>query len=289
MSMGPPPQAVQDLPIGDTVKAAYGSVLGGFPGLVRVALVPLAMSFLLYGLQLAMRDSNAVKILIELLLLVPYTLFAVSWHRTVLLGQATSAPLVPVWQSRHWRFLGYTLIITAISYGFTMLYVPLLSPLVADGSTVGLWQPLLLMFLLLFGTYVILRLSFVFPAVAVDESYSFADSWRHTRNQGLRLMAAMFLTLLPAMAGVMIIGQFRLNVVPPNMDPGAPVVPDAGDPAAFGPVAQAIELVLRYILIALSLGVLSTAFRTCTGWVPDLPGPPLAPLSGNPPDNDQDT
>ncbi len=289
MSMGPPPQAVQDLPIGDTVKAAYSSVLGGFPGFVRVALVPLAMSILLYGLQLALRGSTAVTIVVELLLLVPYTLFAVAWHRIVLLGQATPAPMVPVWQSRHWRFLGYTLIMTAISYGFAAPYVPLLSPLATGGSTVSLWQPLLLMFLLLFGTYVVLRLSFVFPAVAVDESYRFADSWRHTKNQGLRLMAAMFLTLLPAMAGVMIILQFLMNVVPPNMDSGTSVVPNAGDSAAFGPVAQAIELVLRYILIALSLSVLSTAFRTCTGWVPDLPGPPLAPLSGRPPEDGQDT
>ncbi len=290
MSMGPPPQAVQDLPIGDTVKAAYGSVLSGFPGLVRVALVPLAMSILLYGLQLALRGSTVVAILVELLLLVPYTLFAVSWHRTVLLGQAAPPmPMAPVWQSRHWRFLGYTLIVTAISYGFTLLYGPFVAPIVTDGSAPSPWLGLLLMFMLLFGTYVVLRLSFVFPAVAVDESYRFADSWRHTKGQGLRLMAAMFLALLPAMAGIMIILQFLLNVMGPLSGPATSMDPGADGSFTMGPTAQLIDLVLRYLLIALSLGVISTAFKTCTGWVPDLPGPPLTPLPGEAFDDDQDT
>ena len=217
-----------------------------------------------------------------MLLLLPYTLFAVAWHRIVLLEQAAlPTPVVPVWQRRHWRFLGYTLIVTAISYGFSLLYGPLVAPLLAEDPAVSLWQPLLLMFLLLFGTYVVLRLSFVFPAAAVDESYGFGDSWRHTKDQGLRIMAAMFLTLLPATVGILIILQFLLTF--------AAAVSGSTDPTALGPVARIIDLVLRYVLIALSLGVISTAFKTCTGWVPDQPGPPLAPLPGQPPDDSQDT
>ena len=174
MSMGPPPQAVQDLPVGDTVKAAYSSVFGRFAELIRAALAPIVVSFLLYGLRLAAGDNPAVAVLAELLLLLPYTLFAVAWHRVVLLGPAaTPAPMVPVWRKRHWRFLGYTLIVTAISYGFSLLYGPLITPLATDSSVISLPEALLLMFMLLLGTYVILRLSFVFPAVAVDESYGF--------------------------------------------------------------------------------------------------------------------
>ena len=282
MSMGPPPKAVEDLPVGDTVKAAYNSVFGRFPELIRAALVPIAISFVLFGLQLAVRESPAVAVLVELLLLLPYTLFAVAWHRVVLLGPAAMpTPVVPAWQRRHWRFLGYTLIVTAISYGFSLLYGPLIAPLFTEGSTFSPWEALLLMFILLFGTYVILRLSFVFPAVAVDESYRFADSWRHTKDQGLRLMAATFLTLLPAMLGILVILQFALSIVS--------AVSGGADPAALGPVAQVIDLVLRYVIIALSLGVISTAFRTCTGWVPDVRRPPLTPLAGGPDEDDQDT
>jgi len=290
MSVGPPPRAVQDLPVGDTMKAAYASVFGRFAELIRAALVPLAMSFLLYGLMLAVRGTPAVVVLVELLSLLPYTLFAVAWHRVVLLGQAAMpTPVMPVWQRRHWRFLGYTLIVTALTYGFSLLYAPLIAALLVEGSTVNLWQSLLLMFMLLFGTYVVLRLSFVFPAVAVDESYRFADSWRHTKDQGLRLLGAMFLTLLPAMAGIMIMFQFLLSLLSPLQGPSASVVSVPEDPTAFGPVAQAINLVLRYVIIALSLGVISTAFKTCTGWVPDLPGAPLSPISGGPPDDEEET
>ncbi len=282
MSMGPPPQAVQDLPVGDTVKAAYHSVFAGFAELIRAAHVPLVISFFLYALQLTVQERSDIAIMAEVLLLLPYTLFAVAWHRIVLLEQAAlPTPVVPVWQRRHWRFLGYTLIVTAISYGFSLLYGPLVAPLLAEDPAVSLWQPLLLMFLLLFGTYVVLRLSFVFPAAAVDESYGFGDSWRHTKDQGLRIMAAMFLTLLPATVGILIILQFLLTF--------AAAVSGSTDPTALGPVARIIDLVLRYVLIALSLGVISTAFKTCTGWVPDQPGPPLAPLPGQPPDDSQDT
>ena len=282
MSMGPPPRAVEDLPVGDTMKAAYHSVFGGFAELFKAVAVPLLVSFLLYALQRGAGDGSAIAILAELLLLLPYTLFAVTWHRFVLLEQAAMpTPIVPVWQTRHWRFLGYTLIVTAISYGFSLLYAPLIAPLVAGDTEVVLWQPMLLIFLLLFGTYVILRLSFVFPAAAVDESYGFADSWRHTKDQGLRLMAAMFLTLLPATVGFLVVLQFVLTF--------ASAVSGSTDPAALGPVAQVVDVVLRYILIALSLSVISTAFKTCTGWVPDLSGPPLTPLPGDPPDDDEDT
>ena len=121
----------------------------------------------------------------------------------------------------------------------------------------------------------------MFPAASVDESYGFADSWRHTKDQGLRLMAAMFLTLLPATVGILIVLQFVLTF--------ASAVSGGTDPTMLGPLARLVDLVLRYILIALSLGVISTAFKTCTGWVPDVPGPPLTPLPGEPPDDDQDT
>jgi hypothetical protein len=281
MSIGPPPSAVQDLQVGDTVKAAYASVFGRFATLIRAALVPLVISFLLYGLQLAARGSPALVVLADLLLLLPYTLFAVTWHRVVLLGPAAMpAQMTPVWQRRHWRFLGYTLIVTAISYGFSLLYGPLIVPLITGSSAISLWQALLLMFMLLLATYVILRLSFVFPAVAVDEGYGFAEAWRHTKDQGLRLMAAMFLTLIPAMLGILVILQFLLTI--------ASAVSGAADPSALGPVAQVIDLVLRYVIIALSLSVISIAFKVCTGWVADVRGPPVGPLAGGP-DDGQDT
>lgn len=279
MSTGPPPRAVQDLPVGDTVKAAFRSVLGRLADLIRAAFVPLLISFVLYGLQLAVRDSPALSVLAELLLLLPYTLFAVAWHRLVLLGPAEApAPMAPVWQKRHWRFLGYTLIVTAISYGFSLLYGPLIAPLLSEGSAIRVGEALLLMFMLLLATYLVLRLSFVFPAVAVDERYGFADSWRHTKDQGLPLLAAMFLTLIPAMLGMLMILQFLLVFVAADSSAAEP-----------GALARAIDLVLRYVIIALSLSVLSIAFKVCTGWIPDLPGPPIGPLPGGPAEDGQDT
>ena len=285
--MGPPPRAVQDLPVGGTVKAAFSSVVSQPAALIRAALVPMVMFYLLYGLQLAVGDNIAGTVVVDLLQLFPHTLFAVAWHRVVLLGPAAMpVPMVPVWQKQHWRFLGYTLIFMAIGYGFELLYGPLIAPLMTQGSEVGLLP--LLMITLLLASYVSLRLSFVFPAAAVDERYGFADSWRHTKGQGLRLMVAMFLVLILAILGLILI-ILGLSMILDFLLTIVFTIFGASERPAAGPVAMAIVLPLGYVIFALSVSVISIAFRTCTGWVPDLPGPAPVPLPGGPPDDGEDS
>jgi hypothetical protein len=283
MSMGPPPGAIQNLPVLETAGDAYRSVFGQLPNLARIALLPFMLTTVLMVPALTVGDNALLAALLNLLQLVPYTLFGVSWHRLVLLGpQAAGTAVFPGWQPRHWRFYGYALIITvlnlALIHGVGLVTGG--APLDASGEIDS--QELMkfsLAFLagLLILTYVVLRLSFVFPAVAVDEAYRLGHAWRHSRGQGLRLIAAMFVTLGPALlAGWMVIGM-----VVAVLSGGTPPGP------LTGALAYLLMSALGYVVLALSLSVISTAFRTCTGWIPGPPaGPPARVPGQNEPFND---
>ena len=285
MSMGPPPAPLSDLPIGASVSAAYRSVFGRFGYLMRAALVPFLLSLVIMVLSRAAGESPVLIQVLGLLTLGPYTIFAVAWHRAVLLDAAP--PLIPVWEKRHWRFLGYLLIITAVSYGASFLYQPvvaslLLTPEGLETSTLETPAVLFALVSLVLVMYLFLRISFVFPAVAVDEHYGLALAWRHSKGQGLRLFGAMFTTMILAYLGVMIVLQIALT-------PFIGALQKSEDTAFLLMAVESLNLALNYILIALSLSLISIAFRTCTGWIPDMPGPPGGPLAGIPPNDDAGT
>jgi hypothetical protein len=138
-------------------------------------------------------------------------------------------------------------------------------------------------------TYVMMRLSFVFPAVAVDEAYRLKHSWTHTKGQGLRLLGALILTAIPMLAllwtASALFGAFLFTepVAPAGQGSAAP---EAQVEAFFAEnsvaifVSQVVLAALNYVLMALVVSVVSIAFRTCTGWVPAPGGPPdLSPPS----------
>jgi len=117
-----------------------------------------------------------------------------------------------------------------------------------------------------------MRLSFVFPAVAVDEAYRLKHSWTHTKGQGLRLLGALFLTAIPVLALAWVVSAL-FGVLPfaePEAQMGAVIAENSV--AIF--VSQVVVVALNYVLMALVVSIISIAFRSCTGWVPALGGPP---------------
>lgn len=266
----PPPQAMQPVPIAGTVRAAYSSVFGQLNLLARAAFLPFLLS-----LVLIIGGNPIFNMLVALLRLVPYTIFAIAWHRLVLLGPERANPtFFPGWSRRHWRFLGNALMILAITTAVitaasiaTVMFMQgdgaapdeaALLRTVATAAALGL--PLVI--------YITLRLAFVFPAVSVDEGYRLRDAWRHTKSQGLRLMLVMFLTLAP----FLLLEFLLFNAL------------------ATGLIGNTVGYILGnlvgYISLALSLSVISSAFRACTGWIPaePAPGPPTALGEGDKPE-----
>lgn len=283
----PPPGAIRALPIWPTVAEAYGRVFLHLGLVARAGALPFALSILLTGLGLSAMHSPLAGILIALASLVPYTLFGVSWHRVTLLGApAAPPPLLPGWKQRHWRFLGYLAAVILIVYALILVLSLAGGALLSLGTAAGGPGATTRIALLAAGGaivfYVLLRLSFVFPAVAVDETYGLRHSWTHTRGQGLRLFAAMLLTVVPlvllAWAKTAIVDGALLGGLESESGEAMPTPEEISawvrDNAPGLMVSQLINAALGYIGMALTLSVASIAFRICTGWVPSAPPGP---------------
>ncbi len=279
--MAPPPSAVQLVPIGETIRTAYASVFGQIGLVAKTAFLPFLISAVLVVPSLSARDNLVLVVIVSLLRLVPYTLFGVTWHRLILLGSRAAPPVVfPGWQRRHWRFYGFALAITALTTALVAVVSVASLGFTGGGAdpesaelTMGVLVAILVAMLL--AIYFMLRFSFVFPAVAVEEPYGLGDAWRHTRGQGLRLMLVMFLALSPVvLLGWMVIG---ILVAPLTEPPGAGSLAVSG-----GVIAYTLGTALGYLSLALSLSVISSAFRICTGWIPAAP-PPASGAGGGAP------
>ncbi len=282
MSHTPPPLAIRKLPVGATFAEAYNLVFGRLGLLVRAAVFPYLISTLLAVLSLTAPSNWALTALVVILGFVPYTIFGVSWHRLTLLGPSAGAPSVtPAWDRRHSRFLGYALAVTLIGYALSIVIVlsGVLLAVPLGGSAV------LVLVVVVGGSivffYMMMRLSFVFPAVAVDEAYRLAHAWTHTRGQGFRLIGLMILTAVPMVAVSWALGGilglvFLGDLTMPTGTEGAPpeaVMQDfaAGNTASFI-VVQLIMVAFNYLLTAVMVAAISIAFRSCTGWVPAAGG-----------------
>ena len=273
MSMGPPPAAVQRVPIRATATAAYRTVFGQLDQLIRAALLPFLLNTVLVAPTLMATGNPLVFVVMVLLTLVPYTLCGVTWHRLALLGKPSApAPVFPGWQRRHWRFYGYALVIMGLNVVLQFgLEIALGGPPIDESGEVIAEQVMRFLLVMSCGfavfAYLALRLSFVFPAVAVDENYGLKHAWSHTAGQGFRLMAIMVITLFPVLLVGMTVIVMAVGALAPS-----------GGSAGPGGHALAYMLMsaLLYVLVALSLAVISTAFRICTGWVAAAPGTPVA-------------
>ncbi len=275
----PPVNPVQRLQVLETVKTAYSGVFASLGPLFRAALLPFVLSLLINLMESTLpTEAFGPRFLLAVCGMFPYVIFAVAWHRFVLLGPAKADPkTLPPLGARHLRFAVALFALVAIMFGVVLALGLLMAHLMAlfGGVPVGVGEQLgpasapILLLALAFAMvilYVFLRLSFVLPAISVDEAYKFKDSWRNTRGQGWSLVGAVLLASLPLLLVGMILTLFFGMGVAQSEGPGFTVL------SLFFLVSAA----LSYISSALTVSILSMAFRTCTGWYPgEDAGPPV--------------
>ncbi len=279
----PPREALRKLPVIKTVREAYARVFRNPRLLARASLMPFSLSIALIALGFSVPVTSSLGFLSAILGLLPYTFFGVAWHRLTLLGPVAGAPpLLPAWRQRHWRFLGYLLAVMLIGYGaiamvFSLAFAVVQPEIEAMSAGLGL--------MIFAGTailaFIMARLSFVFPAVSVDESYRLRHAWTHTKGQGLRLIGATLLASAPMVALIWAVSGIlgALLIAAPAAVPGQDGLPPEARAQAFVDanlgalmLTQAIGAAINYVLMALMVSVISIAFRTCTGWVPAASG-----------------
>jgi hypothetical protein len=279
----PPREALRKLPVIQTVREAYVRVFRNPRLLARASLMPFSLSMALIALGFSVPVTSSLGFLSAMLGLLPYTFFGVAWHRLTLLGPVAGAPpLLPAWRQRHWRFLGYLLAVMLIGYAaiamvFSLAFAVVQPEIEAMSAGLGL--------MIFAGTailaFIMARLSFVFPAVSVDESYRLRHAWTHTKGQGLRLIGATLLAAAPMVALIWAVSGIlgALLISAPAAVPGQDGLPPEARAQAFVDanlgalmLTQAVGAAINYVLMALMVSVISIAFRTCTGWVPAASG-----------------
>lgn len=285
----PPTQAIANIPIMGSFQAAYAIVLGNLNHFLRAAALPILLTWLI-GLMASLSGgiSFGAALVILLASLIPHVLFAVTWYRFVLRGpQEAAPPLFPRWQVSHWRYLGFLFRLLAFQLlmGFVMAIVLASSIINANPEIVG--QPIdpatitMEMFsakdiltgfvLAAISFYISLRWSFAFPATSVDEEYGFVHSWRHSKGQGLRLIGAVLITIIPV-AVVLFLVDWMISAAVGGMTVTADG--EISAPWAFLLLDLFIKLPLQFLVYALYCTVIANAFRATTGWVPHSSPPP---------------
>lgn len=253
--------AANPLPIAVSVARAYrtvGELIGHLP---RAVAAPYILSLLLALPIVLMPDNLAVQILFGLLGPVPNTLFAVAWHRLVILGpQVATPPPLPAWKRRHWRFLGYSLLFIVLSVLplSAMAFVVGALSIASGSAPAGL--AVLTVPLIIAQIYLVLRWCLVLPASTLDEDYRLRHSWAHSKGQVLRLLAILVLILVPMIVLMLIAG----SLLGAMLEPGGEGQLSAGQFVLF----HLVTAVISYLATALWITAISQAFRDLAGWYP---------------------
>ena len=283
LSSTPPSGPVARLPVVQTAVDAYRFTLQRIGQVVTAAVVPFSLSMLiaLINYNLGEGPFTFVTILVDLF---AYAIFAVAWHRALLVNEAPS--LIPRLGNRQLRFwlmgLLIALVMTGVTFVLTLQFglLAIVAGVAGAGAAgagaadAGQWAvalfvlPVLLLCLLC--AYLFARFSFVFPAAAVDERFGLGASWRTTAGNAWRLIGAYLLAILPMMVavlGLMAVTSGLLGVAVPIGGPVQTIEPAmGGGGAVFVIVAFSV---VNYIFAAVFVSLLSLSFRTCTGWVAD--------------------
>ena len=157
-----------------TIWGAFGYVYVYRTPFAKALLVPIAILVILGAIPIQ-EPGSALMVLLTILPLFIYTLLAITTHRIILLGPES----VPEWGVYIPRKREFHFVLYSIGMGLCMIPLGFLALI----PTVG-WVIAVIAII-----YMMARLSLVFPAIATDQSWSFPDSWKATRNhQALMLI-----------------------------------------------------------------------------------------------------
>jgi len=184
------------LPVVATCIAGYRAVYDEWDSLVRLAAWPFIwlVAAQLAGKAIAAVFSDSVGGLVAVLSYLVVIPFAVSWLRTLILGQKPlTFEQVRIGRTEV-KFLAYSLLIPLVSY----------LPAFAFGAVVIFLKrntqllPLVAILLALSaGAYVSLRLWLVCPEIAIDVFQHLRSSWQKTHGAVSRIFAIALLMELP--------------------------------------------------------------------------------------------
>lgn len=204
------------VPVWKTVTATYGTGFGTHPAqLLKRLWLPLALSLGILALEIAARNNGgsltrwqawAVAFLPGFVDVIPYTVFAVAWHRLLLLeAEARGRPTS--WRREHSSFIVCALVLFVVlnvtQMGLAYLWhdvaASAMTSTADDENTAMVWAvlPLLSLVCCLALLYLWARTCLVFPVAALGSAMSPRTSWRRTRGHGVNIAVVCIMVNLP--------------------------------------------------------------------------------------------
>lgn len=250
------------LPVWQTVKAGYGETTRNFGAFLTAAAVPFALSVTLAAVMAEAPERRSLTLLRSLLEIMIIAVFEVAWYRHLLLKSPEARPrLLPRPGRRLVPYLGYAWLLGAASFPALIAMEPF-----AEGPGSAL-QIAIVIVLVGAALYLNIRFTFAFIWIAVDESGRLGDSWRRTKGNGLRLLAALTLIAM-LILGVLLVGIFLLELVfPDTMIMTRLGTTDAGSGLHW--VSLTSGQALTYLLYGVSCAAFVQALRSLGGWTGD--------------------
>ncbi|MCZ6744568.1 MAG: hypothetical protein O7D31_07820 [Alphaproteobacteria bacterium] len=193
-------------PVWDMAWGSYRFIFVNFDRFLALAWFPITISFI--GFIPDFLPHPAIRWVLHILLTMgAYAIFAVRWHRFVLLDDH-SGVLSDLPSLRNLRFFLYTLAFMWMPW-VPSIIIQYLYPIksVGDGGTLS---PLFI-FAVIFGNVMILvlfRLVLLLPAAAIDKPISVRGAWRKMGGNTWNLIGAFVLIIIPLVIFALMLSGF---------------------------------------------------------------------------------
>lgn len=206
------------LPVVRILTRTVGVIASKRAALLRALILP-ATVLTLFELLVDFRPENILLgLAVTPVDLIVTTIYLVSCHRIVLLGDAAIPNRWSVYfTERELRFLLWSILLGVIMAAILVLAVAVVFVMAfaLDGFQRYRFQAIGAVFgaALAAILYVDARLSLVFPVTAIGRAASFRESWRLTSGNGWRLASILGIAAAPVVA---IVAYLMLGVTPPG-------------------------------------------------------------------------
>lgn len=192
-------------PVWDMAWGSYRFIFANFDRFLALAWFPIAISFISFIPDFL--PHPAILWVLHVLTMGAYAIFAVRWHRFVLLDDH-SGVLSELPSLRNLRFFLYTLafmwmpavpsIIIQYLYSFNS---------VADGEAFSL--PLSFPLIIGYVIFLVLfRLALLLPTAAIDKPISVQDAWRKMGGNTWNLIGAFVVIIIPLVISALMLSRF---------------------------------------------------------------------------------
>lgn len=172
---------------------------------------------------------------------IPAILFAVQWHRAILLQEAGTWRSVFSWSTPHSVFVSWSIVVQTV-WLFPGLYE-------------ALWWSCASPLVLLAAAYAFARASLLLPAAAIGEPPSLSLAWARSSGNGWRLLGTYLLALVSC-------GMFFSPIWVPTLVVSYPQIVAA---RTMGPIAGLLFALPFYASEAVVVASLSLAFARLAG------------------------